>query len=207
MEFCDAEGNKNRERLNWISPQRGILLFSNHRSAKAISIAGALVRQIRDSNATILLRRSDFQTCARRRAGVDQRNNLHQASNRKPDSRYIGCFDPENQLNFLPFRWDCVQPVTKRFDCLYPNLIASTSPAAFGSPPEFAVISIQPPRRNHCSPARPRLHDPAPARTMGSMHTGLEEERFGWHVLRRTRARRCGPDRHRWLFRRTTTNA
>ena len=45
----------NRERLNWISPQRGILLFSNHRSAKAISIAPeALARQIRDGIATIV---------------------------------------------------------------------------------------------------------------------------------------------------------
>ena len=62
VEFCDAEGNKNRERLNWISPQRGILLFSNHRSAKAISIAPeALVRQIRDGNATILLEEAIFE--------------------------------------------------------------------------------------------------------------------------------------------------
>ena len=62
VEFCDAEGHKNRERLNWISPQRGILLFSNHRSAKAISIAPeALVRQIRDGNATILLEEAIFE--------------------------------------------------------------------------------------------------------------------------------------------------
>lgn len=44
-----------RERLNWISPQRGILLFSNHQSAKAISIApDALARQIRDGAARIV---------------------------------------------------------------------------------------------------------------------------------------------------------
>jgi hypothetical protein len=44
-----------RERLHWISPQRGILLFSNHRSAKAISITPeAMARQIRDGKATIL---------------------------------------------------------------------------------------------------------------------------------------------------------
>jgi hypothetical protein len=55
VEFRDEEGLANRERLNWISPQKGILLFSNHRSAKAISIAPeALVRQIRDGNASIL---------------------------------------------------------------------------------------------------------------------------------------------------------
>ena len=53
--FRDDEGNFNNERVNWISPQRGILLFSNHRSAKAISIVPeALARQIRDGNAIIL---------------------------------------------------------------------------------------------------------------------------------------------------------
>ena len=62
VEFCDDEGHRNRERLNWISPQRGILLFSNHRSAKAISIApDALVRQIRDGKATILLDEAIFE--------------------------------------------------------------------------------------------------------------------------------------------------
>lgn len=55
VEFLDENGNVNRERLNWISPQRGILLFSNHRSAKAISIApDALARQIRDGKAAIV---------------------------------------------------------------------------------------------------------------------------------------------------------
>ena len=53
--FRDDEGSFNNERVNWISPQRGILLFSNHRSAKAISIVPeALARQIRDGNAVIL---------------------------------------------------------------------------------------------------------------------------------------------------------
>ena len=48
-------GEGKRERLNWISPQRGILLFSNHQSAKAISIApDALARQIRDGAARIV---------------------------------------------------------------------------------------------------------------------------------------------------------
>ena len=62
VEFCDDEGHRNRERLNWISPQRGILLFSNHRSAKAISIApDALVRQIRDGKATLLLDEAIFE--------------------------------------------------------------------------------------------------------------------------------------------------
>jgi len=51
-----------RERLNWISPQRGILLFSNHRSSKAISIAPeALARQIRDGKAEILREEPIFE--------------------------------------------------------------------------------------------------------------------------------------------------
>lgn len=62
VEFRDEEGLTNRERLNWISPQKGILLFSNHRSAKAISIAPeALVRQIRDGNASILRNQPIFE--------------------------------------------------------------------------------------------------------------------------------------------------
>ena len=62
VEFIDDEGNANRERLNWISPQRGILLFSNHRSAKAISIApDALARQIRDGKAAIVRENAIFE--------------------------------------------------------------------------------------------------------------------------------------------------
>ncbi len=62
VEFRDEENNTSRERLNWISPQRGILLFSNHRSAKAISIAPeALARQIRDGKARIVHEESIFE--------------------------------------------------------------------------------------------------------------------------------------------------
>ena len=62
VEFIDEEGNTSRERLNWISPQRGILLFSNHRSAKAISIApDALARQIRDGKAALVLEEPLFE--------------------------------------------------------------------------------------------------------------------------------------------------
>lgn len=62
VEFIDDEGTANRERLNWISPQRGILLFSNHRSAKAISIApDALARQIRDGKAAIVREDAIFE--------------------------------------------------------------------------------------------------------------------------------------------------
>jgi hypothetical protein len=61
VEFAD-EGQVSRERLNWISPQRGILLFSNHRSAKAISITPeALIRQIRDGKATLVHEEAIFE--------------------------------------------------------------------------------------------------------------------------------------------------
>lgn len=62
VEFVDEDGKRNRERLNWISPQRGILLFSNHRSSKAISIAPeALARQIRDDKAAIVQDEAIFE--------------------------------------------------------------------------------------------------------------------------------------------------
>lgn len=62
VEFIDEDGKAGRERLNWISPQRGILLFSNHRSAKAISIApDALARQIRDGKAVIVHEEAIFE--------------------------------------------------------------------------------------------------------------------------------------------------
>ena len=49
VDFHDKRGGITRVRLNWISPQRGILVFSNHHSPKAISIdPDALARQIRD---------------------------------------------------------------------------------------------------------------------------------------------------------------
>lgn len=55
VDFIDAEGNVARERLNWLSPHKGILVFSNHRAAKAISISPeALARQIRDGIARVV---------------------------------------------------------------------------------------------------------------------------------------------------------
>jgi hypothetical protein len=55
VEFRQDDGSTSRERLTWISPQRGLLVFSNHRSAKAISISPeALARQLRDDNAAIV---------------------------------------------------------------------------------------------------------------------------------------------------------
>ncbi len=62
VQFIDEDGHASRERLNWISPQRGILLFSNHRSAKAISITPeALVRQIRDGKAAFVHEEALFE--------------------------------------------------------------------------------------------------------------------------------------------------
>lgn len=61
-ESGDGLSRSTRERLNWISPQRGILLFSNHRSSKAISIAPeALARQIRDGKAEIICAEQLFE--------------------------------------------------------------------------------------------------------------------------------------------------
>lgn len=55
LEFRQEDGSTSRERLNWISPQRGILVFSNHRAAKAISISPeALARQLRDGKAAVV---------------------------------------------------------------------------------------------------------------------------------------------------------
>lgn len=63
VEFRDDEGMANRVRLHWISPQKGILLFSNHRSAKAISIAPeALARQIRDGKADFVQEQQLFES-------------------------------------------------------------------------------------------------------------------------------------------------
>lgn len=39
VEFHLANGTNSRERLTWISPQRGILVFSNHQGQRAIQIA------------------------------------------------------------------------------------------------------------------------------------------------------------------------
>jgi hypothetical protein len=62
VDFIDEEGHVARERLNWVSPQKGILVFSNHRAARAISIAPeALARQIRDGAARIVVESSVFE--------------------------------------------------------------------------------------------------------------------------------------------------
>lgn len=61
VDFIDGEGNVARERLNWVSPQKGILVFSNHRAAKAITISPeALARQFRDGAARMVDQASVF---------------------------------------------------------------------------------------------------------------------------------------------------
>lgn len=62
VEFKHEDGTAARERLTWISPQRHILVFSNHRAAKAISIApDALARLIREDQAAIVSESSLFE--------------------------------------------------------------------------------------------------------------------------------------------------
>ena len=39
VEFTSVDGSCRRERLTWISPQRGILVFSNHHGQGAIQIS------------------------------------------------------------------------------------------------------------------------------------------------------------------------
>lgn len=62
VDFIDEYGQVTRERLNWISPQKGILVFSNHRAAKAITISPeALARQFRDGAAMAADQSSVFE--------------------------------------------------------------------------------------------------------------------------------------------------
>lgn len=62
VEFQQEDGSSARERLTWISPQRHILVFSNHRAAKAISIApDALARLIREGQAAIVSDKPIFE--------------------------------------------------------------------------------------------------------------------------------------------------
>jgi len=62
VEFHQEEGPHSRERLTWTSPQRHLLVFSNHRAAKAISIAPeALIKMIRQGRASIVRDTSMFE--------------------------------------------------------------------------------------------------------------------------------------------------
>lgn len=55
VEFVSAEADPVRYRLSWISPQRGILLFTNPHSPKAISVApDALALQIERGEAAVV---------------------------------------------------------------------------------------------------------------------------------------------------------
>jgi len=55
VEFANPEGGRLRFRLSWISPQRGILLFTNPQSPRAISVSPeALILQIERGEAAIV---------------------------------------------------------------------------------------------------------------------------------------------------------
>ena len=55
VELHLADGSISRERLTWISPQRGILVFSNHQGQQAISIAPEdLAELVREHKALII---------------------------------------------------------------------------------------------------------------------------------------------------------
>lgn len=55
VEFHLADGSISRERLTWISPQRGILVFSNHQGQQAISISPEdLAELVREHKALII---------------------------------------------------------------------------------------------------------------------------------------------------------
>ncbi|MDQ5881050.1 MAG: hypothetical protein QG616_880 [Pseudomonadota bacterium] len=61
VDFIDDEGGIARERLNWVSPQKGILVFSNHRAAKAITISPeALARRFLTGAACVVEQSSVF---------------------------------------------------------------------------------------------------------------------------------------------------
>lgn len=55
LEFCREKGRVERYRLSWISPQRGVLLFTNPQSPRALSVSPvALAHQIERGEATLV---------------------------------------------------------------------------------------------------------------------------------------------------------
>lgn len=63
VEFRLADGDVSRERLTWISPQRGILVFSNHQGQRAIQIAPAdLADLVREHKAQLIFDQPDATT-------------------------------------------------------------------------------------------------------------------------------------------------
>ena len=55
VEFVRAEGKKLRAKLTWISPQKGMLLFTNPQSSGAVSVTQeALAAQLQDGTARIV---------------------------------------------------------------------------------------------------------------------------------------------------------
>lgn len=63
VEFVAADGSVNRERLTWISPQRGILVFSNHGGQRAIQISPEdLADLVAEGRATLIFDQPDTET-------------------------------------------------------------------------------------------------------------------------------------------------
>lgn len=60
VQFAQADGQVSRERLTWISPQRGILVFSNHCAQGAIQISpDELVARVDDGSAMLIFDQID----------------------------------------------------------------------------------------------------------------------------------------------------
>lgn len=63
VEFAAADGSINRERLTWISPQRGILVFSNHGGQRAIQISpDDLADLVAEGRATLIFDQPDSES-------------------------------------------------------------------------------------------------------------------------------------------------
>jgi len=63
VEFLLADGSSNRARLTWISPKRGLLVFSNHQGERAIQIApDELADQVASRRATLIFDRAEAGT-------------------------------------------------------------------------------------------------------------------------------------------------
>lgn len=63
VEFQLADGSSNRARLTWISPKRGLLVFSNHQGDRAIQIApDELADQVANRRATLIFDHAEAGT-------------------------------------------------------------------------------------------------------------------------------------------------
>jgi len=55
VQFTLSDGSSSRERLTWISPQRGILVFSNHLGQRAIQIAPEALAELVNTQRAMLI--------------------------------------------------------------------------------------------------------------------------------------------------------